>query len=361
MYTLIPRDQVPLGKCVVLSKFVLQYKLDEHGKVCCCKSHVVTKGFVQRPGIDYNKTYAPVALMGSMRAVLHIGATLDWGVHQMDIKTAFLHGDLAEEVYMAQLMGGKEPGKEDWVGCLNKTLYSLMQAAQGWNQRLHRTMVDNGYARVSVNHCVYTQSSELGTSLVAIHVDNMCATASSPAEMQSLKNDLKSAFDLVDLGEVHFLLGIAILWDRTTQMISLSQKAYVKKITKCLHLEDAHPVTMPLDPNIMLSKSLSPTTDNDKAEMAQIPYLTAVGSIIYAASGTRINVAFAVQHLSQFSSNPGCAHWTATQHMIGYLYTTQDHALVLGGSGDITLHGFMDSDWGVDVDQDSLSPATFSH
>ena len=155
VYTLIPHDQVPLGKHVVPSKFVLQYKLDEHGKVCHHKSCVVTKGFAQCPGIDYNKTYAPVAHMELMRAVLHIGATLNWDIHQMDIKTAFLHGDLVEEVYMVQPMGGKEPGKEDWVRCLNKTLYGLMQATQGWNQCLHHTMVNNWYSRVSVDHCIY--------------------------------------------------------------------------------------------------------------------------------------------------------------------------------------------------------------
>ena len=154
--------------------------------------------------------------MELMQAVLHIGATLDWDIHQMDIKTAFLHGNLVEEVYMAQLMGGKEPGKEDWVGRLNKPLYSLMQVTRGWNQCLHHTMVDNGYLRVSVDHCIYIQSSKLGMLLVAIHIDNMCTAVSSPAEMQSLKNNLKSAFDLVDLGEVHFLLGIAITWDQAT-------------------------------------------------------------------------------------------------------------------------------------------------
>ena len=124
----------------------------------------------------------------------------------MDIKTAFLHSDLVEEVYMVWPIGGKEPGKENWVRHLNKTLYGLMQATKGWNQCLHCTMVDNRYLRVSVDHCVYIQSLKLGTLLVAIHVDDMCAAASSLAEMQSLKNDLKSAFNLIDLGEVCFLL-----------------------------------------------------------------------------------------------------------------------------------------------------------
>ena len=73
--------------------------------------HVVAKGFAQKPGIDYTNTYAPVAQMELTRAILHIGASLDWEIHYMDVKMAFLHGDLEEEVYMEQPKGMKEPGK----------------------------------------------------------------------------------------------------------------------------------------------------------------------------------------------------------------------------------------------------------
>src|SRR5882724_6776295 len=117
-----------------------------------------------------------------------------------------------------------------------------MQAACGWNQHLHQAMTENGYERVSVDHCIYVRTSSLGTSIVAIHVDDMCVAASSPGEMQKLKDDLKKIFDLVDLGEVHFLLGIAVTRNWSARTISLSQKGYIEKITKRLNLEEAHPV-----------------------------------------------------------------------------------------------------------------------
>ena len=202
----------------------------------------------------------------------------------MDIKTTFLHGDLSEEVYMDQPVGGKEPGKEDWASHLNKTLYGLMQAACGWNQHLHRNMVNNGYTRILSDHGVYIRTSKLGTSIVAIHVDDMCAAASSAEEVKKLKDNLRKAFNLVDLSEVHFLLGIAITWDWTAHTITLSQKAYVEKITKCLHLKDAHPVATPLDPNVILFKSLCPDTDEAKALILHTPYLTVVGLIMYVCS-----------------------------------------------------------------------------
>ena len=123
IWTFIPHHQDPSGKQVIPLKFVLQYKLDENGDISCHKFHVVVKCFAQCPGIDYNETYAPVAWMESMHTVLHVGTTLDWDIHQMDVKTMFLHGNLGEEVYMEQLEGGKEPGMEDWVCWLDKMLY----------------------------------------------------------------------------------------------------------------------------------------------------------------------------------------------------------------------------------------------
>ena len=102
---------------------------------------------MQKLGIDYTDTYAPVTHMESTRSILHIGASLNWEIHQMDIKMAFLHSDLEEEVYMEQPEGMKEPGKESWVCYMCKTLYGLMQAAQAWNLRLHRAMLDIRYMR----------------------------------------------------------------------------------------------------------------------------------------------------------------------------------------------------------------------
>ena len=115
---------------------------------------MVAKGFAQKPGIDYTDMYAPVACMESTRFLLHVGASLDWEIHQMDVKTVFLHADLEEEVFMEQLEGMKEPGKEDWVCYMHKTLYGLMQAACAWNLCLHHAMLEIGYVCISVDHCI---------------------------------------------------------------------------------------------------------------------------------------------------------------------------------------------------------------
>jgi len=123
-------------------------KRDEKGEIYQHKVQVVAKGYSQIHRVDYTDTYAPVARMESMRTILHIGATLDWEINQLDIKTAFLNGDLEEEVYMEQPEGWKEAGKEDWVYQLNKMLYGLKQAGRGWSSRLHREMVNAGFQRL---------------------------------------------------------------------------------------------------------------------------------------------------------------------------------------------------------------------
>ena len=249
----------------------------------------------------------------------------------MDVKMAFLHGDLEEEVYMEQPEGMKEPSKEDWVCYMHKTLYGLMQAAWAWNLWLHYTMLGIGYMCTSADHCIYMHDTPTSASIMAIHIDDMCIVASSGAEMVKLKLELGKLFTLVDLGELTWLLGVTVTRDGCTRTVSLSQAAYIKSIAKHLHLEDAHPVTTPLYPHVILSKDLCPTSDEEVRCMKKIPYLTVVRSIMYAAIGMHPDLAFTVQHLSQFNCNPGHAHWTTAQHVVRYMYAMRHRALVLCG------------------------------
>ena len=243
---------------------------------------------------------------------------------------------------------------------MHKTLYGLMQATHTWNLQLHHAMIDIGYICITADHCIYMRKGTEGSSIMAIHVDDMYAAASNMAEMAKLKEQLGTFFSLVDLGELKWLLGISITWDHCACTISLCQGTYIESITKWLDLLDTHPVTTPLDPHVILSKDLGPTSEEEKLQMNKIPYLTAIGSIMYAATATRPNVAFAVQHLSQFNNNSGNAHWMAAQCTIRYPYATRHWTLVLG-SLEITLTGWVDSDWGACKDtRRSISGYAFS-
>ena len=240
VWQLIPRESVPVGRHIIKSKLHFHRKRGEKGNVVRCKVRCVAKGFTQMPGIDYAETFAPVARMEAIRSILHIGAVNDWEIDQLDVKTAFLHGELEEELYMEQPEGAKEPGREGWVCALEKTLYGLKQASERWYKKLHHSMVKEGYQCVSVDHSVYTRTTPTGTSIVATHVDDMLASASTPEEMAKLKRDLKDYFDLVDMGPVRWLLGIHVERNWKQRTIALSQTSYVETIVDRFNLVDSY-------------------------------------------------------------------------------------------------------------------------
>jgi Reverse transcriptase (RNA-dependent DNA polymerase) len=283
------------------------------------KVWLVAQGFTQVAGMDYTDTFAPVARMEGIRAVLHIGAQRDWPMRQFDVKTAFLYGDLEEEIYMRQPKGYEEPGKEDHVALLQKGLYGLKQRGRQWNKKLHTAMTSFGYNCITVDHCIYTRTTNGNSSIVAVHVDDMLACASSELEMNRLKTDLESLFEIKDLGDVHWLLGVAITCDRKSRTVSLSQASYIDTVVAQFNMQDAYPVATPLDHGIRLSVKMCPSNEKEKQKMSKKPYQVAVGSLMYAAITTWPDISFAVQQLSQFASNPGDQHWEAAKCVIDTL------------------------------------------
>ena len=205
----LPRSEIPQGKKAVKSKFVFHLKCDSKGKVVQHKVCLVARGFTQIEGVDYTNTFSPVAWLESFRTILTLAATQDWEMCQLNVKTAFLHGELEEETYMEFPQG--IPDKAGCIVQLYKGLYGLKQANHYWNKKLDNTMLKYNYLRMSVDHCIYQQISDMGESIVAIHVDDMVAVASDTCELDWLVCDLCEVFNIMDLGDVWWLLGISII------------------------------------------------------------------------------------------------------------------------------------------------------
>ena len=350
VWTLVPRSTVPKSRKIIGSRPVFFRKRNEANEVTRRKVRVVAKGYSQVEGVDYSDTFAPVARLESVRTVLGIAAILDWEIHQFDVKTAFLHGKLTEDIYMEQPEGRKEEGREDWVCKLHKSLYGLRQAGRCWYERLYGEMQKVGFTRVSVDHSVFVKRGPQGDAMVTIHVDDMAVATSNKHTMTSIYNDLRKIIDIVDMGDIHWFLGMAITRDRQARTISLSQKGFIDTILKRFRMENSYGVSTPLDPDVVLSKSMSPTSEEEKQRMKSIPYLAGVGSLMYASLATRPDITFATNRLSQFNSNPGQAHWTALLRVLRYLKHTRNYVLVLGGQEKITLEGYTDSDYAGCVD-----------
>jgi len=144
------------------------------------KARLVAKGYVQRAGVDFDEVFAPVARLDSVRALLAVAAHEGWKVHHLDVKSAFLNGELAEEVYVAQPPGFSIPGREHQVLRLHKALYGLRQAPRAWNSKLDSTLVALGFTRCSEEHGVYVRGEGQHRLLLGVYVDDLILTASTP-------------------------------------------------------------------------------------------------------------------------------------------------------------------------------------
>jgi transposase InsO family protein len=345
--TPLPADRQAIG-----CKWVFKIKRKADGSVDRYKMRLVAKGFSQKPGIDFEETFAPVAKFATIRALLSVAAHYDLEIHQMDVRTAFLNGDLEQDIYMKQPEGFVASGKESLVCKLRKSLYGLRQASRAWYDKIHHALVDMGFQVLSADTCVYQLRKDSLYVLVALYVDDLLLLANSLDGLSALKKDLSTRFSMTDLGEAHYILGIQIDRDRAARTLSISQREYVHKVLQRFGMLDSKPAATPLPTSVQLTKADSPLPDMvpDAAFIRQ--YQSAVGALMYAMLGTRPDLAFAVASLSQFSSNPGQPHWDAIKHVLRHLRGTTDYRLTYGsGAGaNLLFEGYCDSDWGSSKD-----------
>eukprot|EP00253_Pinus_taeda_P017693 PITA_17693 len=230
-------DLVPLpkGRKLVRCKWVYRTKYGPDGKVDKHKARLVTKGFSQVEGIDYTETFSPVAKMNSIRLVLSLAASLKWEVHQMDVKSAFLQGDLHEEIYMEQPIGFIQTDSS-LVCRLKKSLYGLKQAPRAWYAKMDSFLLESGFSRCYSDNTVYTK--KVGNSLIilVLYVDDLILTGSDPNLINHVKSSLKKKFEMTDVGHLQYFLGLQVL--QSKEGISLSQSKYACDILRHFHMED---------------------------------------------------------------------------------------------------------------------------
>ncbi|PKI40164.1 hypothetical protein CRG98_039447 [Punica granatum] len=256
----------------------------------------------------------------------------------MDVKTAFLNGYIEEDIYMDQPKGFESKDKSK-VCKLKRSIYGLKQASRSWNRGFDEAIKSFGFIKNEDEPCVYKKASG---SMIAFLVW------------------LSDIFSMKDLGEAIYTLGIRIYRDRPKRLIGLSQTLYLDKVLKRFNMQDSKRGLLPMRHGIHLFKAMSPKTPEEREEMAQVPYASAIGSLMYAMLCTRPDIAYAVSVTSEYQSNPGLDHWIAVKNILKYLRRTKDMVLVYGG-GELRLDGFTDSDFQSDVDdKKSISSYIFT-
>jgi hypothetical protein len=200
----------PPGHRPIGLKWVYKVKKDAAGEVIKHKAWLMAKGYVQQPGVDFDKVFAPVARIESVRLLLALAAQEGWPVHHMDVKSTFLNGELVEEVYVKQPPGFIVVGHEDKVLRLDKALYGLRQAPCTWNAKLDETLVALGFSHNASEHAVYARGEGASRLLVGVYVDDLIITRNDASKIAKFKREMSARFKMSDLGLLCFYLGIEV-------------------------------------------------------------------------------------------------------------------------------------------------------
>ncbi|WVZ14797.1 hypothetical protein V8G54_012363 [Vigna mungo] len=323
--------ELPVGKKALHNKWVYRVKEDHDGSKRY-KARLVVKGFQQKEGVDYIEIFAPVVKLNTIRSVLSIVASEGLYLEQLDVKTAFLHGDLDEEIYMHQPEGFLEERKKNMVCRLKKSLYGLKQAPRQWYKKFESFMHKEGFQKCNADHCCFFKRYKSSYIILLLYVDDML--------IRSLKKQLSKEFDMKDLGPAKRILGMQITRDKQKCILHLSQAEYINRVLQRFNMRDAKAVSTPLASHFHLSKEQSPQTEKEKESMDEIPYASAIGSLMYA---------MVLGVVSRFMSNPGKAHWEAVKWILRYLRGTIEKCLYFS-KGELKVQGYVDANFRGEVD-----------
>jgi hypothetical protein len=333
----LPRGHKPIGL-----KWVFKVKRDEQGNIAKYKARIVAKGYVQREGVDFEEVFAPVARLDSVRLLIAMAAQEGWEVHHLDVKSAFLNGELEEEVYVTQPPGFAKVGEERKVLKLRKALYGLRQAPRAWNSKLNSTLAALGFAKCPSEHAVYARFRDGDRLLLGVYVDDMVITGTSVAAIDEFKKEMMSAFKMSDLGLLSYYLGIEVI--QKPGKILLGQAAYAEKLLEKVGMESCNPASVPMEPKLKLSKHGGGTAVDAAL------YRSVVGGLRYLVH-TRPDICFAVGYLSRFMEAPTSEHWGAVKHLLRYIAGTRNLGCCYARQETkAKLVGYSDADMAGDID-----------
>lgn len=332
--------ELPQGRTPIKCKWVFTIKERSNCTTPRYKARLVAKGFAQKPGVDYGETFAPVMKMDSIRIILSLVTKYNLNITHFDVKTAFLYGELKEELYLMQPEGFNDGTHR--VCRLKKGLYGLKQSSRSWNKKLNKFLEDFGLQRINSDPCVYFMEANGIIIILGIYVDDGLLSSNSKDATKEILDYLEEHFE-ISIEEANCFIGLQIERDTINNTLKIHQRPYLEKILKRYNMEDCKAVSTPMDVNTRLVKS----TEESKDEK-DYPYKEAVGSLIYLMIGSRPDIAYSVGRLSQFMDAYDKTHWTAVKHILRYLKGTLDLGITYRGDGTNKLQGFCDSDYAGD-------------
>ena len=341
---------LPLGSKPLGCKWIFKRKRKTDGSIDNYKARLVVKGYKQK-GLDYFDTYSLVTRITSIRMLIDIAALHNLEIHQMDVKTAFLNGDINVEIYMDQPEGFISLGQGKKICRLVKSLYGLKQAPKQWHEKFDKVMMSNGFTINECDKCVYVKDTNNGYVIVCLYVDVMLILGSNNYIITTTKKILFSKFNMKGLGVEDVILGIKI--SRTSGRVILSQSHYIDKLLDKFDKDESNIARTPVDIDLHLSKNICQS-------ISQLEYSRIIGSLMYVMNCSRPDIAYSVSKLSRYTSNPRVDYWKEIIRVLRYLRYTQNYGLHYTRYL-VVLEGYSDANWISDMkDTKSTSGYVFT-
>uniref|UniRef100_A0AAG5DHX2 Uncharacterized protein n=1 Tax=Anopheles atroparvus TaxID=41427 RepID=A0AAG5DHX2_ANOAO len=343
--------ELPPHRKAIGSKWIFKRKADEDGNIVRYKARLVAQGFTQKFGTDYDLVFAPVVKQITFRTMLVLASRRKMLTKHVDIKTAYLHGVLTEEIFMRQ-PPGYESGRPNEVCLLRRSIYGLKQAARVWNTKIDDVLKTMGFIQSTADPCLYTRKKANQFLFVLVYVDDVIVICNTEEEFAEVIHVLKLNFTISVMGNLRFFLGIRIRLD--DGLYCIDQQAYLERVLERFGMLDAKPSKYPMDPGFLKRKE-----EIDTRLDSPIAYQSLIGALLYAAVTSRPDISIATAILGRRVQHPSETDWNEARRVLRYLKGTLNHVLYLGGS-DQKLECFVDADWaGDESDRKSNSGFVF--
>ena len=325
---------VPKDKNLISCRWVFTYKRNDKGEIVRCKARLVARGFSQVLGIDYIETFSPTLKQDSLRIITSLVVHYKFNIYQLDIKAAYLNAELNEELYMEIPEGDENYNKGFWR--LNKAIYGLKQAGRMWNFKINDTLLELGFTRCKSEPCAYVKKDYNNNviCILAIYVDDILIAGRNKT-INKIKEDIKSKFELSDVGLVDFIIGIKFI--KCNDGYLLHQSQYVDKILNEFNIDKYNETSHML---YIKNEELRNRNFNPKL------YMKAVGCLLYLAIGTRPDILFATSKTSRKNKNPTYEDWMNVIRIFRYLKGTKYYGIKF--TNNINLNVYVDADLGGD-------------
>lgn len=328
---------VPINGTIVQCKWVLRKKYDIENQVRY-RARLVAKGFTQKHGVDYTETFSPVVRHTTLRLLFALSVKLGLEVNHLDVKTAFLNGDLEETIYMKMPDCYYSNSLVSKVLKLKKAIYGLKQASRAWNKKVDDCLISNGYKRSKIEPCMYIKDINKCKTIVTVYVDDFFIFSNDKIETNNLKQMLSNKFSIKDLGEVKLCLGMNVKFNKDKGYVTLSQETYIDQLLSKFNLNDCKTVDTPMEVKLNISKAEAGLNNH-------LPYQQLIGSLMYLSVLTRPDISYSISFLSQFNNCHANEHWEYAKRVLKYLKQTKSYGIKYCKEGNSEITGYVDADW----------------